>query len=101
MQRGIANAAKAMTLVNSDAIEFHVAGQTADADLAKLLSQHPKMICHGCLRPDVAALLADSDLGLLLLQPVQPTSFAPARESSSYMNTCPLGCRCSSRTFRS
>jgi glycosyltransferase involved in cell wall biosynthesis len=71
VQRGIAHAAKAMTLVGSDAIEFHVAGPASDAELAKRLSQQPKIIYHGCLPwPDVAALLADGDVGLLLLQPV-------------------------------
>ena len=78
IDRGVGKVIDAVDLLDSVAVEFHVAGPPPRDALARRLGEHPKVVYHGMLPwEEVNALLVDADLGVVLLQPVPAYIYCP------------------------
>jgi len=76
--RGIAKTIDALELLSDIPVEFHVAGPPPDGPLMDRMSQHSKVVYHGLLPwEEVNSLLAECDLGVVLLQPVPAYLYCP------------------------
>ena len=78
VERGIDEMLNAVDLLEGIAVELHLAGPPPDEPLARRIARHPNVVYHGMLPwEEVGPLLADADLGLVLLQPVAAFLYCP------------------------
>lgn len=76
--RGIGKILDALDLIPDDGVEFHVAGNVAEDELRRRLQGHPKTVYHGVLPWEkVGGLLADCDIGMLVLQRLPAFEYYP------------------------
>jgi glycosyltransferase involved in cell wall biosynthesis len=76
--RGIIETIRALDYVKHPGVTFHVAGETDDEELIRQLKNRPNVIWHGRIPwTDLGSALADSDLGIVLLQPVPAYFYYP------------------------
>lgn len=76
--RGIGKILEALDALKDPSVEFHLAGNVLDASIRTALEKHPQVVYHGILPwEQVNHLLRQTQLGMLLLQPVGAYTYYP------------------------
>lgn len=77
-ERGIGKAIEALDVISIPRVELHLAGSISESSLADAITKHPKVIYHGLVPwSDVNVILAQADIGLVLLQPTPAYLYCP------------------------